>query len=864
MNPFAILLKLWRRRRREAEMKAEMAHHLELETERQQQRGLSATEALHAALRAFGNLASIEERAREVQAARWLEDFGKDVRLGARLLWREKLFTALGILVLALGLGATTALFSVLNAVVLRSLPVDEAERIVQVWETNPGRGVNRFSASFENYQDWAKRSTGFTELAAIARPSLTAMIGSEPERLRGVAYTANAADLFNLRVAVGRPLSAENDQPGGANVVLLSDRLWRTRLGRSEAILGTALTLNGASYTVIGIAAPEAGLFSGADVFLPLQNFASVGDRSNHDVDVYGRLQRGVTLEQAQAELVAIAAQLEREHPDSNAGWSLRLEPLFDTIVSPKVRRALWQLLGAVSLLLVIACANLSGLLLVRATGRSREFAVRAALGGGRGRLVRQLLAESLLLVVLGGGAGLLIAVWSFEALRSLEALGLPRSEEISLDARVLVFAAGATLLTALLAGLFPAWSVAQVDPQRELKDGGAAGRTRARPLRTALLVGQVALSLVLLTVAGLLLRSFEQLLRTDLGFTPDRILTARIAPGEDGRELVERWVERVRALPGVEAAAATSFAPTSFYNTSNNLFPVGPSLLPAGASVQAEWRIVTEDYFRALQIPLVRGRFFNRGDNADGARVVIVNQALARHLWGEDDPIGKQVNPGGGTRYSTVIGVVGDVRSGDPETPPAPQFYLSAHRWVWSTMTLVVRARGDGSNLVPMLRDELRALAPAMPMFEVTTLEESLDARLAPPRNSALLVGLFSLLAAVLAATGLFAMVAQATAQRTREIGIRIALGASRAEVIRPLLREGLRVTVVGVILGLLASAAGTQVLGGMLHDVSPLDPMSFAAAAIMLMAVALVACWVPARRAARVDPMVALRGD
>lgn len=857
------LFSLFGRSRRDAEMKAEMEHHLALLAERYRAGGMAELAARFAALRDFGNVPKVQELARDARGWRWWEDAQQDVRLGVRLLGKEPLFSLLGIGVVAVGIGATTALFSVVNSVVLRPLPLPEPDRVVQVWETNPGRGVTQFSVSYLNFVDWRRRSNSWAQLAAAEFPAMNALLGDEPERLRTVAHTQDWLPLFGIRVALGRGPEEPDFHEGAGPVVVISDRLWRTRLAEDPAAVGRTLTLNGANHTVIGIAAPALGVLEGMDLFVPLQAGGRNSDRGAHDVDVYGRLRPGLDRSAAEAEMATLAAQLAREFPVTNEGWSVRLEDVRDTLVPPTVRRSLWFLLAAVALLLVIACTNLAGLLLARASARTREFAVRLALGGGRSRLVRQVMAETIVMVTLGGMGGALLAIASVRVLRSLEAVGLPRAEEISLDGRVLWFAVGATVLSGLAAALAPALAASRVDAQQGLKEGAGSSGKRQRA-RSWLMGGQIALAVVLLSVAALLARSFRQLQATELGFNAQHVLTARLAPGDQGRALVETLLDRLRALPGVEAAAATNSAPMAPQNTSNSVFPVGAAAIPATQSVQCEWRVVLEDYFRAMQIPLLQGRTFNRRDNEQAPRVVIVNQTLARQLWGDMDPIGRQISPGGGKTYTTVIGVVGDVRSRDPAQPPAPQFYLSAHRWVWSTMTLVVRASQPADTLVPFVRAELRALDPAMPLFEVRTLDDGVGLALAPRRVSTLLLAMFAGIAVLLTGTGLFALVAQAMAQRTREVGIRMALGASVREILLPLVRVSLRLTLIGLGAGLVAALLAAQLLRGMLSGVSPFDPLAFAAAAGGLLLVALLASFLPVRRALRVNPVEALRAE
>jgi putative ABC transport system permease protein len=856
---------LFRKEKLDAEMAEEMRAHLELQIDEHIRRGMTPDEARYAAQREFGGVEQIKERARDARGWRWVDDLRQDLRFGARTLSREPGFAAVCILVLALGIGANTAIFSVVDAIVLRPLPVPEPERVMRVWETNAARKVTGFSVSFQDYGDWVRLSRSWTALAALDNRNVNLLADGEPEHLRAQLATSNALSLFGWRVAHGRGFSAEDDQPGRGDVVILSDALWRRRFAADPGVLGRFVVVDGKPKTVIGVFAPDRGLAAEAEILLPLHPFASP-DRDDRDLEVYGRLKPGISLAQAQEEMVAVAREIERQNPQDNAGWSARLEPLFDVAVGRNLSVALYLVFGAVGVLLAIACANFSSLLLVRAAKRGRELAIRAALGGGRGRLVRQLTTESLLLAVLGGTVGVALAAWSLEFIRSRGEADLPRVNEVVLDGRVLAFAVLATVVTGVVAGLLPAWSASRIDVQHGLKNSGGSSTPQRNRLRNTLVIGQLALSIVLLTVAGVLVRTFERLQRTDLGFRSEQLLTARLGPfdGSGGKTLVENLIERVRVLPQVTAVGAISNAPMAAYNTSNHVFPVGPATIATTESIQSEWRIVTEDYFRAMQIPVVRGRAFARTDDGGTGRVVIVNQALARQLWGDEDPIGRQINPGGGKTYSTVVGVVGDVRSRDPAQPPQPGYYLSAHRSLWGPMTLTVRTRGNALDLVPQLRTELRALDPTLPLFDVQTMEELIDRRLAPQRTVTVLLGAFAALALTLAVTGLYGVMAHATGQRTREVGIRMALGAQRADVVRPLVTHGARLIVAGSIGGLVLALVVGALLRGKFEQISAVDPVALSAATLLLGGVSLLACYLPARRASRLDPLIALRTE
>lgn len=867
MNLPHFLRTLFQRRRLDSEMSDEMRFHLEMLVEEKVRQGTTPEAARLAALREFGGIEQHKERARDERGGRWLADFLQDVRIGLRRLRRERGFAALCVLVLALGVGATTVMFSVVEAVLLRPLPVSEADRVLRLWEGNDGRGITRFSVSYPNYTDWAARSQSWEILAAFDNRNVNIMVSGEPERLRAGIATANALPLFGWRILRGRGLVPADDQPGQAPVALLTEATWRSRFGADPAIETRAVVIDGTSHTIVGVVADGAGLDLGVEVVMPLRPFVSP-DRDDKDLGVYGRLKAGVSIAQARAEMAAVAHTLSREYPDDNAGWGVNLEPLFDTVVHAKARGMVRLMSGAAVLLLVIACANLSGLLLVAAMKRTQELSIRAALGGGRGRLIRQLVAESGLIAGLGGALGVLLATWGVDAMRAAESLDLPRADLIALNGNVLVFALGVTVVSGLAASVVPALVVSRVDVQQGIKGSGGLSGARKGRLRDVLVVGQLALSIVLLAGAGVLLRAVAELHRADLGFRPEQVLTARLAPkNSQAKAVVESLIERVRGLPGVTAVGAVSSAPMAAYNTSNHVFPVGMAAIPTTQSVQADWRIVTADYFRAMEIPVRKGRVFAPTDNAAGARVVVINEALARALWGDIDPIGRQINPGGGTTYSTVIGVVSDIRNHAPGRPPTPAYYLSAHRSVWGAMTLVVRSTSDAERLVPQLRAELRAIAPSVPLFDVQALSSIVDRQIAPQATVAWLLIVFAVVALVLAAVGLYGVMAYATSQRSREVGIRMALGAGKWDILRPLLGAGVRIVAAGVVMGLGTALVLTSSLRHALEfpgAASLADGATVVAAALLLGLIALVACYVPVRRATRVDPLIVLRSE
>jgi putative ABC transport system permease protein len=732
------------------------------------------------------------------------------------------------------------------------------------VWvnETNPARRITQFSVSYMNYRDWQERSTSWEALGVLTNRDVNVQHEGEPEHINAQFLTSNVLSILRLNVALGRGFLPEEDQPR-ARVVIVSDGFWKRVFAADPKVIGRTLTIDGEPRTVVGVAPPTFGMAGAIELFLPIGPFIQQ-DRSDHQLDAIGRLKPGVTIEQASAEMSALAQRIDDEQPGDNKGWNVRLRPLADAIVTTDVRRVLFFLLGAVMLLLTIACANVSGLQLVRASARSREMAIRTALGGGRGRLVRQLVTESLLLSVAGGIAGLLVASWSLDLFGSSIAADVPRADEIALDRRILLFAFAVTVITGVIAGVVPALQTGRIDVQRGLRAGSQAILGGRRGLRNALVVAQLALAIVLLAAAGLMLRTMDRLNRMELGFNPTNLVTLQVAPARNQIEFFTALRERVAALPGVQAVAVTSGAPMTTFNTSLNVVPVSPALIPPSQSIQSHWRLVTAEFFQALQIPVLKGRVFSPQDNDTAPKVVVVNRTLATMLWGDDDPIGKRVSPGGGDDYSTVIGVVGDIRSHSPARAPIPTFYMSGYLGMWSPMTLVIRSTGDPRAVIPGVRTIVKSLDPSLPVFGVSTMDGLVQERVAQQRTTAALLTAFACVALVLAATGLYGVMAYATSLRTREVGIRKALGAQQVDVLGALLRDGVLLVIAGTTVGLMIALVVSRSMRGMLTDIGPNDPLTFAATPFVLAIVTLLACYIPARRAARANPLDALRGE
>ncbi len=852
--------------RRDDDLDREIRQHLELEAEEHAAEGVSAENARLAAKRAFGNIAITREDARAVWLPLWLQQVSQDIRYAGRLAMRTPAFSLGAVLVFALGLGASTMVFSALNAVVLAPMPFPEPGQLVRLEQVNVSRSVDHFSVSLPLLRDWQARAHSFTAVAAERSGAVTVTGLGDPRRLDAVFVTHSLYPTLGLTPATGRSFTPDDDTPTAGPVVMVSHGFWQRAFAADPLVLGRPLIIDDRAHTIVGVAAPNP-LRTGEHVLLPLVPYTE--DRRGHaDLDVYARLKPGISLTQASTEMEDIARHLAQEHPDVHRGWSVTVSPLAGAVLGRETPRLLYLLFAAVGVLLLVACANLSTLLLVRASTRAREMAVRAAVGGGRSRIIRQLLTESMVLAVVGGTLGVALSFTGVRLLRTSLLVDLPRAAEIAVDMRVLMFALAASTVTGILAGLTPARQMSRLDVIAGLRDGSRTVTGSRATSRNALVVAQLALSVILLAAAGLTIRTLDRLHTVDLGFAPERILTVRVAPRERPEAFVAALLERVRALPGVDTAGAVSSAPMSPGNLSLHVFPVGEAQLAPTESVQADWRIVSDGYFRTMGTPLLAGRDFTPRDDEDAPKVIVVNQTLARMVWGDRDPVGRQVDlGGGGGDPATIIGLVGDMRHHNPGMPAGPAYYVPAAGGVWGAMTFVVRTTPDvedGATMVPRVRAAVGTLDPSLPLFDVGTLESTVAKRIAPQRLTATVLATFGLLALVLAALGIYGVMAFTTRQRMREAAIRLALGGTRRGVMVPFLREGATLVGVGVAVGVLAAWALARLMRSQLTDLSPADPVTLTAAATTLGVVAMLACYLPARRVSRVNPVDALRGE
>jgi putative ABC transport system permease protein len=805
-----------------------------------------------------------------------MQTLWQDLRYGARMLLKKPGFTLIAVITLALGIGANTAIFSVVNAVILRPLPFYEPERLAMLWGTST-RASEQQPASFDDFYDFQRQAHTFSGLAA-ASPQWSFVLagGGEPEQLFGQYISSHLCALLGAQPMLGRAFLPEEDRAGGARVALLSHQLWQRYYAADPNIVGKTINLDGRSTTVVGVMPPGFQFLEAAELWLPLaQNPFLTRGRAVRLLNVIGRLKPGVTLQQASAEMTTTTRNLATQYPDTNAGNGMRLVPVHEQVTG-KVRLALLLMFGAVGLVLLIACANVANLLLVRAAARRREIAVRAALGAGRARLLRQLLTESVLLSLLGGALGMLLAVWGIDALMTLNPLKLPRYNPIGVDSTVLGFTLLAALLTGVLFGLAPAWQVSKLDLQSALKDGGrTAAEAGARRVSDWLIVAEMALALVLLIGAGLLIRSFVQLLQVNPGFNTERVLTMQVllpqtayAQPQQRGNFYQQLETRLKALPGVSAVGAATRVP--LLNALNNVtstIDIEGRPLPPGQRPEIDFRRASKDYFQTLGIPLLKGRTLTETDVANSTGAVVINEALAKRFWPGEDALGKRLRTGTSNDqapWQTVVGVVGNVRHLAMELEPRPEIYYHLSSNPPFGPVYVIRTTSDPQSVIAAVRAQVRELDRNLPIANINTMEQLVAQSVAQRRFAMLLFGIFAALALVLAGVGIYGIVSYSVTQRTQELGVRMALGAQSGDVLRLVLGQGMKLALLGVSIGLALALGLTRLLQTLLFGVRATDPLTFALIALLLLLVALLACYLPARRATLVDPLVALRSE
>ncbi len=790
-------------------------------------------------------------------------NFIQDLRYALRTLRRSPGFAAVALVTLALGIGASTAIFSVVHAVLLRPLPYKDPARLVFVWGSNPR--IGREEASLPDFTDWRAQSTVFEGMAGLVTRSLVLTSIEEPERIPGAGVTANFFSVVGVEPVLGRGFRPQEDRPGGERVAILSHGAWERRFGADPKVIGKSVTLSEAVYTVVGVLPRGFRAPNDTEVWTPMALAPAQFGRRNDFVVAIARLKRGVSLERAQAEMTVIAKRLEREYPGSNTGWTALVVPLHADLVKD-VRLPLLVLLGAVGFVLLIACANVANLLLARAAARRREIAVRAALGAGRARLVGQLLTESVMLALAGGGLGAGLATWGIPALLAAAPAEMPRLD-IGIDAPILIFTLAISLLTSVVFGLAPALDASRLDLTGSLKEGGRGSTAGAGGLRGALVAAEIALSLVLLIGAGLLLRSFWRLQAVPSGFRADNVLTMRLLQTSTRfsqrvqlARFYEQVLERTARLPGVVAAGLINAVPLSGSNTNFDFTIDGRPPLPPGQNLTADFRVSSPDYFRVLGIPLIQGRLFTAYDHTEAPPVAIINEASARRHFPGQDPLGQRIRIDGPPRE--IVGVVGNVRHESLASGTKAEIYVSYQQSGARSLALVVRTEGDPLQAVGAVRSQVRAVDQDVPVFNVRSLQAIVEASLAQRRFTMMLLAMFASVALLLAAVGIYGVVSYVASLRTHEFGVRLALGARPVDVAWLVLRQGLVLVTGGVAAGLAAAVALARLIGTLLYGVSATDALTFGAVSAMLAAVALAALYFPARRATQVDPLVALR--
>src|ERR1700752_398919 len=860
----------------------EMRLHLELQLEANIKAGMSPDEARAKALRSFGNVNRAVDAAYDVKGGGLIETLAQDIRYGARILAKHKAFTSVAVITLALGIGANTAIFSVVNELLLRPLPYRNAERIVMLWEVTP-QGRHQNTTSRGNFRRWRKQSASYQSIAAFSdqRVNLTGV--GEAEELSVQYATPEIFNVLGVDPMLGRTFLPDDDEASKPPVAVLSYELWQRRFGGERDILGRQLTLNNEKFTVIGVMPPNfqfhiksrSGTGRAAEVWsiLPMPVAAGASERGRF-LSVVGRLKDGVSADQAAAELRTIAARLSDEAPQFNKNYTAEVLPLRDQLFG-NVRRPLWLMLGAVGFVLLIACATVPNLLLSLATSREKEIAVRTALGARRFRVVRQLLTESLLLALVGSALGLGFAYLGIKALVMISPRDLVSLQGVGLNLTVLGWTLGISLLTGIIFGRAPAVHVSRLNLNDSLKDGGKSESAQAggsRRLRSALVVSEIALAVVLLASAGLLIRSFIRLQQVDRGFDTDNLLTMVVrVPDARYREdaqfvnFFNQVLGRTRNLPTVRSAGMVNFLPLYGGLGSATGFKIdGRPEPPPGQKPSTDVRVADAGYFQTMGIPLLRGRNFSDGEQREPKHVILINEALARKYFPEENPIGRRLDVAmfDKPQPAEIIGVVGNGRYDSliDESPPA--VYFPHPDLTYSFMTLVIRTDGDLAAIAPAVQREIRALDPNQPVSDVRTMNQVMSEWVSRSRFNTLLLGLFAGLATLLSAVGIFGVMNYSVARRTREIGLRLAVGAQPRHVLLLILRQGLLLTIAGVVLGLLAAFALTRLLSGLLFGVDALDVPTFTAISLLLVIVSLLACYLPARRAMRIAPLRALR--
>ncbi|HTQ58946.1 MAG TPA: ABC transporter permease [Candidatus Solibacter sp.] len=868
-----------RRKRMMDELDADIREHIERETQENIERGMAPEEARYAAQRKFGNVTRVKEETKEVWTLVWLEQFFEDIRFGLRLLRKNPGFTAVAVLTLALGIGANTAVFSLVYAVLLRPLPYKNPSSLIVLNETTPKVGT--VSVSYPNFLDWRSASRAFSQMAAVHQSDFNLAGITQPENISGDAVSPNFLSMMGVRPILGRDFEASEEKAGTPPVVLLSYSLWQTHFGGDPNAIGRIITLDGRGFTIIGVLPANYRAPDKTDVMLPIgvwatDNPEAVSERGERgDMSVVGRLAPSATFEQARAEMEGIAARLASEYPGSNDKFGVRLQLIREAFVGD-MKTPILVLFGAVLFVLLIACANVANLFLVRGASRTKEVALRMALGASKSRIVSQLLTESFVLSLLGGVLGVGLAFAGNRGLAQLISADMLSGADVELNRAVLLFAAGVVVLAAFVFGLAPAMNSAKPDVQAELKEGGrtTGGGAAQNRLRGALAIAEISLALVLLVGAGLMMKSLFRLLEVDPGFRPDLVLTMAIdlrtqqyAKDPAVLNFWQQVLERVRALPGVENAALGTVVPLTDSHSRSDVTLEGMTAPAPGDYPHPDIHVVSPGYVETLGIRLLRGRSFTEQDNENAPLAGVINAMVARRYFPHEDPVGKRfmfghpsaTNP---PKWYTIVGVVSDTKLYGLANPARLEVYVAYRQNPRNEMRLLVRSTADPAGLTSSIREAIHAIDKDQPVFAVATMKQLVSDSVAMRRMTLVLLGLFSGLALILGAIGIYGVISYSVAQRTHEIGIRMALGAPRRDVFRLVVGQGLKLTGIGIAIGIVAAFGLARLMSSLLYGVSTADLETFAGVATLLALVALLACYVPARRAMQVDPMTALR--
>ncbi len=807
-----------------------------------------------------------------------MESLWQDLRFAWRMLVKRPVLTLVAVLTLALGIGATTAIFSVVNAVLLRPLPYDDPDRLVMIWGTNPKEQRDTAPASFDDFRDFQQARQHFQQIAAASpRWSFNMSGGSEPQQIFGMFASANLFSMLGVKAHLGRFFTEDEDKSGVAPVAVMGYSLWQQQFGGRQDLIGQAIRLGGNPVTIIGIAPADFQFLEPAEIWLPLAQNPIIGNgRAVRLFNVVGKLKDGASIDQAQTEMASIARQLERQFPNSNTGIGIRLVKMHEQITG-KIQTLLWALLGAVVFVLLIACVNVTSLMLAQASVRQKEVAIRSALGASRWRLIRQLLIESVLLAIVGGAAGTLLAIWGIDFLLAMSPGNIPRQSNISVDGFVLAFALLISFLTGIVAGLAPAFQSSGSAVSESLKENarGASAGWRQQRLRAALVAGEMALALVLLTGAGLLIKSFIRLLDVNPGYATENMMIfnaslpqTKFAQPQQRIEFYRQIEERLKSLPDVASIGIATRLPL-FSPANNNIttvVSVEGKPVPEGQRLETDFRRASNDYFRTMGIPLIKGRVFNDQDYSPNQPLTaVINEAMAARFWNGEDPIGKRFRAGPNSDQNpwiTVVGVVGNVRHLALDIEPRPEMYRHHLTSPPFSPIFVVRTKSDPENSFATVRSLIKQVDAEIALSNLTTMAEQVSLSVATRRFAMTLFGIFAGIALLLAAVGLYAVMSYSVAQRTHEIGIRVAIGAQSNDVLHLIVRQGMQLVAIGVTVGLVAAMILTRLMQSLLFSVNATDPLTFTLVVVVLAVAAIVACYVPARRATKVDPMIALR--